>query len=400
MTKIEAKFMDWVQKRLPIIVVAAVTVIGVLVRLCGINFQSGDFNSFLFPWWTIIQSSGVEGLSTQVGNYNIPYQIITYLLTLLPLGALYSYKLLSIIFDFALAASAGLLVYSFTGKSRIKAIVTYSLVLCSLTVILNSSFWGQCDSIYVTFILLSLYFLKKDRPIVSFVMLGLSFAFKLQMIFILPFFLYYYARQRRVSILHFLIIPAVDIIMCLPALLLGRSFGDIIGIYLMQTDYGKQIYMNYPNLYALMCNNTDTNNYYLLKGFSILLTVLVLGLGLAAVIHKKSDLSKTENFLLTAIWTAFTCLMFLSSMHERYGYLLDVLVLVYALTTTKRLWLPLVCQLISLRGYCFYLFTYDFLDIKIMAVINTAVYALVTAMFVKEVVLNTKTAGTKKLGAP
>jgi hypothetical protein len=99
-------------------------------------------------------------------------------------------------------------------------------------------------------------------------------------------------------------------------------------------------------------------------------------------------MSNRSNFLLVSIWTVFTCLVFLSSMHERYGYLLDILTIIYAVVTVKRVWLPVLCQLVSLRGYCFYLFSYDVLDIKIVAVIYIAVYAYVTYMFVKDVVLD------------
>ncbi len=389
MTKIEKKLFDFIQNNIIYILFIAVTVIGVLMRMFGLEFQSDDYNSFLYPWWTKIEAGGASGLATQVGNYNIPYQIIIYLFTLLPFGSLCSYKLISIIFDFALAISAALVEYSFDDKkSRLKAVITYALVLCSLTVILNSSFWAQCDSIHVAFILLAIYFTKKDRNILTFIMLGIAFSFKLQTIFIIPVFIFYYISTRKISILHFLLIPLTDIVMCLPAVLLGRSFTDIFTIYAVQTDYGKQIQMNCPNLWALICDRNDSTYYYLFKNPSIVLTVLVLGAALALIIYKRVDIKNINNFMLASIWTVFTCLMFLSSMHERYGYLLDILTIIYAVITVKRIWLPIVCQLISLRGYCYYLFTYDVLDIKITAIIFMAVYTYVTYIFVKETVIN------------
>lgn len=391
MTKLERKFFDFVQKYILIFLFGAVTITGIIIHLCGIDFQSDDYQSFLYPWWLQIKNGGVQGLATQVGNYNIPYQIITCIFTLLPIGPLYSYKLLSIIFDFVLACSAALLVRDFcNNKSVVKSVIAYSLVFCSMTVVLNSAFWAQCDSIYVSFILLAIYFLRKEKNIASFVMLGIAFAFKLQFIFILPVFLYYYVSTRKVSILHFLIIPAVDFIMCLPAVILGRNMLDIFTIYADQTDYGKLIQMNCPNIYAFMCSGSDMNNYYLLKTLSIVLTITVLGIGLALVIYKKVDLKSTENFLIASIWTVFTCIMFLSSMHERYSYLLDILLIIYTVVTTKRVWLTVACNLVSLRGYCYYLFTFEAIDLKTTAVIYIALYAYVTYMFVKDVIMNGK----------
>lgn len=391
MTKAEKKFFDFIKKHIIRIVLIASTILGMVIRICGFEFQSGDFNSFLNPWCSKISAGGIEGLANQVGNYNIPYQIIIYILTLFPLKSLYAYKLFSIIFDFLLAFSASLVVSEFDdSKSMLKPALTFSAVFCSITVIFNSSFWAQCDSIYVAFILLSIYFVHKHKNITAFILLGVAFAFKLQTVFILPVFLYLYISNRKISILHFLLIPVTDIVMCLPAVFLGRKFTDIFTIYFEQTDYGKQIQMNCPNLWALICDRTDSSYYYLFKTISIVFAVLALGIGLSLIIYKGVDLLNRENFLLTSIWSVFTCIMFLSSMHERYAYLLDILTIIYAVFVFKRVWLAVLCNLVSLRGYCYYLFSYDVLDIKLTAIIYTAAYAYVTYLFIKEVIMSGK----------
>lgn len=64
---------------------------------------------------------------------------------------LYTIKIVSIIVDYVLAAGAGLLVYELAGKDRLKAGITYSVVILLPTVILNSSGWAHCDSIYAAF---------------------------------------------------------------------------------------------------------------------------------------------------------------------------------------------------------------------------------------------------------
>lgn len=142
MTKIESKAIDFIKKNILLFLLVAVTILAVFVRICGgIDYKSDDFNSFLYPWWRIIKQSDFTGLATQVGNYNIPYQVIIYLMTLLPFSALQSYKIVSIIFDFVLAFSSAALVYSFVkSNAKLKAAITYSAVLLSTTVIFNSSF--------------------------------------------------------------------------------------------------------------------------------------------------------------------------------------------------------------------------------------------------------------------
>ncbi len=389
MTKIEAKLFNWIEKNILIVIFIAVTALGIAIHAFGLKFESVDYKEFLLPWWNKISDGGKSSLAEQVGNYNIPYQIIIYLMSLLPFESLLSYKLLSIVFDFVLAGSAALIVYSFDkNHSKTKAVIAYALVLCSMTVVLNSSFWAQCDSIYVAFILLAIYFVKKDRNILAFVMLGIAFSFKLQTVFIFPVFIYYYVSTRKISVLHFFIIPFVDILMCMPAVLLGRSIKDIIKIYLKQTSQYKRMQMNTPNIWALLCNKNDSDAYELFKNLAICLAVLIIGIGLALIIIKRVDLSDGNTLLLSSLWTVFTCLMFLPSMHERYCYPLDILVLIYVTVNAKHIWLAVAVQLISLRGYCDYLFKYELLDIRLTALMFIAVYIYVSYLFVKEAVIN------------
>lgn len=117
--------------------------------------------------------------------------------------------------------------------------------------------------------------------------IGIAFAFKLQTVFIIPVLLYYWISTKKISILHFFIIPAVDVIMCLPAIIMGRPFIDIITIYAEQTDYGKLIQMNCPNFYALICDGNDMTYYYLFKQFSVFLTIAVLGIMMCIIIYKR-----------------------------------------------------------------------------------------------------------------
>lgn len=393
MTVVEKRIIDFIKAHLPLLMIIGATVIGLIIRIMAMDFKSDDFNSFLNGWWNIIQKGGAASLSKQVGNYNIPYQIIIYLLTLLPFEALTAYKLISIIFDVALAFSAALVVCEALKRKFFSFIpaLTYTLVFCSITVIFNSAFWAQCDSIYVTFILFAIYMLMKDRNILAFVFLGCSLAFKLQVVFILPVFLYYYFSSKKISIFHFFIIPAVDFLICLPIIFMGRNITDIVKIYIDQTDYGKLIQMNCPNFYAFMCNGSDMQYYYLFKPISIWLTLLILAVGLCIVLYKKVDLTNVENFLFTAVWTSFTCLMFLSSMHERYSYLLDILLILYVVVARRHYAIAVISALVSLRGYCYYLFdNYEVLTLQWTAVIFVGLYAYTTYAFVKDVVINGK----------
>ena len=393
MTKIESKLIDLVQKHLPLIAFIVFTAMAVILRIVCSGFESGDFRDFLTPWFDIIKGMGGDSLKTQVGNYNIPYQVMIYLMTLTPLTAIDAYKLLSVIFDFALAVSCALVVKEYLKCKlfSVMPVMTYSAVLLSLTAVMNSSFWAQCDSIYTFFIIMAIWFTMRGKHIPAYVMLGVSLAFKLQMVFILPLFIYYTVSVRKTDLLHFLIIPAVDFLMCLPVVFFGRPVSDIIDIYVAQTDYGHQIQMNYPNLYAFICDGKDPTYYYLLKGFAVLLTMTVLAAGLFAILHKRVDLSDHRKLLMTAVWSVFTCLMFLPSMHERYAYLLDVLMLVMFFATRRHPFSTVLALLISLRGYASYLFNgYEVVTLGVAAVVNIGLYVWISFLFIREVLTDSE----------
>ena len=147
----------------------------------------------------------------------------------LPGEPIYWYKLLSVIFDYVLAISCGLLVLQFTRNNR-KMIfsIIYGVIILFPTVFLNSSFWGQCDSIYASFIILSVLSLIKGRYNRSFILLGIAFSFKLQTIFIIPLFGFHYFSNKSFSIIKMALTIVITMYtLSLPGLLMGRSMFSI-----------------------------------------------------------------------------------------------------------------------------------------------------------------------------
>ena len=81
MTRIERKLFDLIRNNIFIILFVCISVISVLLRIYGLKFPSDDYRRYLNSWWIVISNQGIGGLSKQVGNYNIPYQIIIFILT-------------------------------------------------------------------------------------------------------------------------------------------------------------------------------------------------------------------------------------------------------------------------------------------------------------------------------
>ncbi|MBR1470024.1 MAG: DUF2029 domain-containing protein, partial [Lachnospiraceae bacterium] len=107
-------------------------------------------------------------------------------------------------------------------------------VLFLPTVVMNSSMWGQCDSIYSSFCILALIFLLKKSYRRAYIMLGIAFSFKLQTVFIIPFFLTYYSVKKDHSIFLYLWTVLVLELSGIPSYLMGRDISAPFQIYFFQ----------------------------------------------------------------------------------------------------------------------------------------------------------------------
>ncbi|MBQ7896751.1 MAG: hypothetical protein IJ364_09400, partial [Oscillospiraceae bacterium] len=173
MNSIEKTLLSRIDKSLALLVLAGATVLAAAIRISLFPMLSLDMTVSLIPWYEEI---AVNGLYQQVGNYNLVYQLLIWAMTLLPIPAPWSYKILSCVFDYLLAFSCALLVNELDKNNRPwGGIWTYTAVLICPVVFLNSAAWGQCDAIFSSFAILGLYFLLKEHYNRALLCLGLSF---------------------------------------------------------------------------------------------------------------------------------------------------------------------------------------------------------------------------------
>ena len=343
----------------------------IIIRLYSLPIISGDYNGFLSKWFDFIkENNGIFALKMNFGDYNMPYVQIIALLTYLPINSLYSIKTVSIIFDYIGSIGIGLLIYEIT-KSKDKAVIGFWVTTMLPTVILNSSAWAQCDFLYVTFIILSILFLIKDKYFISFVFFGVAFAFKLQTIFVLPILILYYISERKFPIYYFLIIPVADIILCLPAILVGKPLGDMFYVYIKQTgEYSDYISLNFPGIYNVFfpaINNFVETPAEFYKYIGVGMTGLIYLIFAVFVFFKKIKFSK-EKIVEFTVWSVMICTYCLPKMHDRYMFLADVLSIACAMIDNKKWYLPVVINMSSLYTYMSFLFGIRIINIRIISI--------------------------------
>lgn len=330
--KFENKMINFIESHLDLIFVIVMLIISLAIRYVSLPFISSDYETFLKPWFYYLQDGGgLKALGTFIGDYNAPYMTVMALLTYIKVDPLISIKVFSIIFDYILAFVMGMFVFEVTKNksySRICSLITLFIP----TVLINSSLWGQCDVIYTTFIVLSLYYLYKNKMLLSFVFLGISMACKLQFIFILPAYIIYYFSKKDFSIINFLIVPLMNLLLCLPAIIFGKPLIECLTIYFKQTaSYHHGLGLSLPNFYYIVSGEKD-----FFSSLGIILIILIFGLILYYIIKKKIKLN-FEGMLILSVLSILICNYFLPYMHERYLIVGSILGILYAFIYKKNI---------------------------------------------------------------
>ena len=369
----EQKVLCFIEEHLLLIALFAVTVLALIIRYQLRDNVSGDAYYYLLPWYNTIKAGGFKSLSQPVGNYGILYQFCITLFTLLPMEALHTYKLFSVIFDFLLAALAmHIIMKNETTHRELKGVLMYAAVLLSPIVFLNSAYWAQCDVIYTYFCVFSIYEMVKDKYLPSLILFGVAITFKLQAIFILPFLLFCYVYKKRFSILYFLTVPLTMIVLSLPGIVMGRGVFEVFTIYFEQTSTYEQMTMNYPSFWTLFQNASLDEFYQKFHVAATFLTVAVLGVYMVLWLKKKIPLTLKNSFAMAFI-VSYTCVLFLPAMHERYGFIYEILALFLAFWYVKTIPLLTLMYFTTFATYSHFLFAYGIDSVR-LAWFNVLVY--------------------------
>ncbi len=357
LNKIDSWIFHFIDGKLYFVLFIIVTVFALLVRISMFEYKTGDYIDYLEPWYMQLKGDGIWGLKKTIGNYTEGYMLFLAILTYLPIKPLYGIKLFSMVFDFFTAVVVGKYVYEYGNYKNKKmwATVFYSIALFLPTVLINSSYWGQCDSIYTFMLILSLYFYSKEKWNLVFVLVGTALAFKLQTILVLPVFLILYCKERKFSIFSFFIIPITYLGWSLPALLVGKPINEVIKTVL---SYGSgttsALTGGFNNFYTLvLTDNTEILSHIYHMGLGITLVLVACSM---VIFVKKSWNCSINKIISIFLYFIMLITYFLPGMHERYLYFGDVISLIwFAVIKKKKYWyLPLGINLFSLINYIRY----------------------------------------------
>lgn len=333
-----------------VLYLAAMTVIGMAIRLILRVVTTDDWGMYWDPWISDLKEMGFSYLATDRYDYTPTFVYILWVISKLPINPMTAYKGLHIVLDFVAAIVMGKIVWKVTGSS-VKSITAYGLMLLVPTIWANSALWAQCDIIFMTFLLLCFYYFFQDRPNLAMFFYGMAFVFKLQSLFIFPFLVILWVN-KKVQLKHFLWIPALYFLSIIPAWIAGRPLMDLINIYMAQ---GAQdvwsLSIKWANIYQIIGNQYFLLEYAEAGTWLILGILMILMFAMAQKRYKITNEFIVQMALFFAILTPYI----LPHMHERYGCVADILAIIYAMMNVKKFYIPLAQLLVSFNCYMAYL---------------------------------------------
>ena len=238
------------------LLLCALCAAAMLARVSFLERSSGDYDIYLADWLQkLAGGSFAEGMRQNIGEYNVLYQYILFIITRLSVPSLYAVKAVSFIGDAFLAGAAAALAQ----KEGKKSMAAFGLALLLPTIVLNGGMFAQCDSLYAACALWGLALALEGKPARAAASFALSLAFKLQAVFILPIVVVLWA-DRKLRLSDALVFLGALVLTALPALLGGKSIGALLSIYTAQTGLYTGLTYNAPSFFALM-NTTGLDVY-------------------------------------------------------------------------------------------------------------------------------------------
>ncbi|UPJ44501.1 hypothetical protein IVB40_11000 [Bradyrhizobium sp. 40] len=316
---------------------------GLVLRYLTREHATVDAFQFLIPWYSFARDHGIGALADPFTNYT-PF--FSYLLLIAaqfdwlgqPLSLV---KMISAVFEFGCAIVVAQMVWR-TTRVLLRASLAFCAVWLAPTVIFNGALWGQADSIWTFFTLVSVTLFMRDRN--GILPFAVAFSVKAQGVFLGPFLLGMMLR-RRIHLAWLATVPGVYMVLAIPVLIAGRSLVSVVGVYVDQANTFDRLFISAANIWIFAAGVPYTT------GVAVGL-VLTAACGLAlSIFIAESKRVGPEFVLLVACASLMFMPYLLPKMHERYFYPFEITSIALSCINLRYLPFAVIAQVDGVMSY-------------------------------------------------
>lgn len=329
--------------QLAIVLMLACGFAGLVFRYLVREHINIDAFRFLIPWYLFAREHGIGALAEAFTNYTPFYSYLLLIAARLDWLSqpLFLVKAISAVFELGCAIVVAQMVWR-TTRVPLRASMAFCSVWLAPTVIFNGAMWGQSDSIWTFFTLISVaLFMRGRNGVLPF---AVAFSVKAQAVFLGPFLLGMILRGR----IHFAwlaAIPAVYVILAIPVLVAGRSLISVISVYVDQANTFDRLFISAANIWMFAASVP----YPIGVAIGVVLAT-VTGVALSIFIAR-SGRTEPEFILLVACISLMLMPYLLPKMHERYFYAFEIASIALSCINLRYLPFAVIAQMDGVLAY-------------------------------------------------
>ncbi|AOZ75918.1 membrane protein [Clostridium pasteurianum] len=339
--------------------ILGILIIGILLRIySGLLIDGHPFDISLYKRWATNAANNI--LQIYDNNSSIDYPPV-YIYILFVIGKLantpifnnYYYlflKLPSIITDIL----SGYFIYKIAYKHLSKefAILLSAFYIFNPAVLINSSIWGQSDSVFAFIAILSIFFLSNNKLVFSSVLFTILVLMKPQGIILLPLLLFELIKRRNIKSIIQCILPALltAIIIILPFSINNGNITWTFNLYMSTIKEYPYASINAFNFFSLIKANmvNAANTMFILDYHTFGMIFIVLITIFSGFVYIKIT-SKYSAFI-AALIQVVGVFNFSVGMHERYMFA-SIIISIAAYIYNKNIRLLILSALFTLIIY-------------------------------------------------
>ena len=306
---------------------AALVLSGTLVRFAAAYHRVHYFDLSFYVDWSAGAVKDLFGVYENVSNLDypplfiFPLYITGKLLEIPWVYELESFKMLALkgwqmLFDIA---TIPLLYLVLRRHSKLAGLVAASLWTVNPTIIMNSSYWGQTDSIMIFLLLLAFFLLTGHKPVWSGIVMTLACLMKFQSLYFAPLYALYLLTSYRGKKIGQTITAGAGVAIGIFAPFMMRSGWKLpFEIYMGGFEQYPAACLNAFNYYGANGLNYEYADVVLFGNLTAEnLSMMIIGLSLMMLLFFYFTASEKSVWLLGFIFMQ-TIFMFTTRMHERY----------------------------------------------------------------------------------